>query len=313
MARKPRLHDPGGYYHVILRGNGGSPIFFSPEDRVYFYELLKEATSRFGCRVHAFCLMGNHVHLAVQVGQTPLSKIMQNIAFRYTRKINKQEKKIGHLFQGRFKAILVDDQSYLLELVRYIHLNPVRAGLAKKAADWQWSGHNVYIGKAHNVWLTTEAVLAQFGGEIDTARERYAFFIAEGTDEANANALRKGKEGGRILGDDRFVEKTIKKVAKEEMRKSLPFEAVVGAVAKTLNLPEKAIFSQSRERELSRARIIVCLLARENCPDTFAEIGRKFARDGAGLNRATRNYEKSIEGNEKERRLVNKIAKSLVR
>jgi len=130
MARKPRVHVAGGYYHVMMRGNVGSDLFFSNADYCRFLLLLQEGIERYGHRVHAFCLMTNHVHLLIQVGDTPLSRIIQNLGFRYTRYINSKRKEVGHLFQGRYKAILVDEDSYLLELARYIHLNPVRAGLS---------------------------------------------------------------------------------------------------------------------------------------------------------------------------------------
>ena len=146
MARKPRLHLPGGLYHVMLRGNGGQAIFFSDADRYHLYLLLQEGVERFGHRIHGFCAMTNHLHLAVQVAKAPLSKIMQNLSFRYTRWINQRQRRVGHLFQGRYKAILVDADSYLLELVRYIHLNPVRTGLVKDPLDYPWSGHRAYLG-----------------------------------------------------------------------------------------------------------------------------------------------------------------------
>ena len=146
MARKSRIHIPGGFYHVLLRGNSGQEIFFSKEERYRFYLLIQEGISRFNYRVHAFCLMSNHVHLAIQVSDVPLSKIMQNLSFRYTLWINKQQKRMGHLFQGRYKAIIVNHESYLIGLVRYIHLNPVRAGIVKRALDYPWSGHRTYIG-----------------------------------------------------------------------------------------------------------------------------------------------------------------------
>ena len=129
MARKPRIHLPDGLYHVIFRGNGGQDVFLTDADYRRFYLLLQEGTFRFGYRVHAFCLMTNHIHLALQVGEIPLSRSMQNLSFRYTRWLNWREQRTGHLFQGRYKAVLVDGDSYLLELVRYIHLNPVRAGM----------------------------------------------------------------------------------------------------------------------------------------------------------------------------------------
>ena len=131
MARKPRIHLPGGVYHVMLRGNGGQAISSGDEDYAYLYRLFDEGTQRFGYRVHAFCCMPNHLHLAVQVGEIPLSRALQNVAFRYTRWINRRTQRIGHLFQGRYKALLVEKDAYLVELSRYIHLNPVRVGEVK--------------------------------------------------------------------------------------------------------------------------------------------------------------------------------------
>jgi len=145
MARKPRIHLPGGYYHVMIRGNGGQDIFFSDKDRTRFLLLVQEGIERYRHRVHCFCLMGSHVHLLIQVGAEPLSKIIQNLSFRYTRYVNQYRQSTGHLFQGRYKAILVDADSYLLELARYIHLNPVRAGRCKAVDDYKWSSHHAYM------------------------------------------------------------------------------------------------------------------------------------------------------------------------
>lgn len=111
MARKPRIHLSGGLYHVIFRGNGGQSVFLNDEDRYRFYLLLQEGTCRFGYRVHAFCLMTNHIHLVLQVSETPLSRGMQNLSFRFTKWINWRQKRTGHLFQGRYKAVLVDGDS----------------------------------------------------------------------------------------------------------------------------------------------------------------------------------------------------------
>ena len=165
MARKPRLLYPGALYHAILRGNNGQTIFFDHKDRTRFCLLLQEGIERFGHRIHAFCLMTNHVHLAIQMGGIPLSRIMQNLSFRYTRWANWRQKRSGHLFQGRYKAVLVDADSYLEELTRYIHLNPVRAGIVKEPEDYPWSGHRAYLGLEMIPWLTTDWVLSQFSGE----------------------------------------------------------------------------------------------------------------------------------------------------
>ena len=126
MGRPPRIHVPGGVYHVMLRGNNGDAIFADDRDLLGFEALVADAEDRFDHRVHAYCWMPNHVHMVLQLGRGPLSRIIQNLAGRYTRRFNKCHGRVGHLFQGRFRANLVDADSYLLDLVRYVHLNPVR-------------------------------------------------------------------------------------------------------------------------------------------------------------------------------------------
>ena len=200
MARKPRVHVTGGTYHVMLRGNGGQDIFFEREDRGELFQLLAEGTARFDYRVHAYCLMSNHLHLALEVGRIPLSRGMQNLAFRYTRWINRRERRMGHLFQGRYKALLVDRDAYLLELVRYIHLNPVRAGLISDPLDYPWSGHRAYLGQEEVAWLSTDWVLSQFDERRGIARRRYRAFVRAGTDEGYRDEFHSGAENPRVLG-----------------------------------------------------------------------------------------------------------------
>ncbi|MDD2338294.1 MAG: transposase [Geobacteraceae bacterium] len=126
MARKPRIHYPGAVYHVILRGNSGDPIFFEDRDRYRLYLILQHAVEKFRCRIHGFCFMTNPIHIVMQTGEIPLSRIMQNISIRYTKWINFTRSRTGHLFQGRDKAFPLDADEYLHELIRYVHLNPVR-------------------------------------------------------------------------------------------------------------------------------------------------------------------------------------------
>ena len=156
MPRKPRIHFPGAVYHVMLRGNGGQNIFSDDSDRSRFLLILQQEQELSGCRIHAYCLMNNHVHLALQVANIPLSKIMQKVGFRYTQYCNRKQKRTGHLFQGRFKAILVDQNNYLLELVRYIHLNPLRAKLVDNPDHYRWSSHISYRKGVDTSWLTTD-------------------------------------------------------------------------------------------------------------------------------------------------------------
>jgi REP-associated tyrosine transposase len=236
MARKPRIHFPGAFYHVILRGNAGQPVFIDDADRYRFYLLMQEVTVKFGCRVHAFCCMTNHIHIALQVGTLPLSRIMQNISLRYTTWINRKYHRTGHVFQGRYKAILLDADSYLLELVRYIHLNPVRAGIVSQPTEYPWSGHNTYLGKEELPWLTTEWVLSQLSAEISLARKGYYEFVLAGMDECRRSKFNSGLLEGRILGDDCFADEVLQKAGQQRRHPKTLYE-IVGAVCHHLGIP----------------------------------------------------------------------------
>lgn len=168
----------------MLRGNNGGEIFFSNTDRRQFYFLLSDALALFDCKIHAFCLMSNHVHLLMEVNEEPLSHFMQNVNARYTQWINRRLGRVGHLFQGRYKAFLVGVDSYFLEVVRYIHLNPVRAGLVSSPERYVWSSHNAYLGNEKNEWLTTHQALSCFSSVSATARLEYADFVCEGIESA---------------------------------------------------------------------------------------------------------------------------------
>jgi len=286
MARKPRIHLPGGLYHVILRGNGGQPIFFKDDDRYRFYLLLQEGTCRYGYRVHAFCLMTNHVHLALQTGDIPLSRGMQNLSFRHTRWINWREKRTGHLFQGRYKAVLVDGDSYLLELVRYIHLNPVRSGMVDNPEDYPWSGHRAYLGKELLPWLTTDWLLGQFGKSEMKAHTAYREFVFEGLGEEHRPEFHGGKEDKRLLGDDNFMDKCLARHGDKQL--FLTMRAIVDTVCKAYNLDEFTLRNPSQQRNVSEARAVVGWLARELCCGTLSEVGKSVNRDVGSVSSAVR-------------------------
>ena len=287
MARKPRLHVDEGIYHVMLRGNGGQDIYFDDDDRRYFYLLLQQGVARYGHRIHGFCLMSNHVHLVVEVGEQPLSKIMQNLSFRYTRWVNKKQKRIGHLFQGRYKAILVDRDSYLLELVRYVHLNPVRAKLVRQAHLYPWCGHRAYLGRETLPWLTTEWVLGQFAVRLDTSQKRYEDFVREGYGEGRRDDFHTGgADDGRVLGDSRFTRRTLNKPIAAP--KTVTLDKLIQGVCKKYNLTEKKLASAGRARDASEARSVVGWLAQQHAHLTLTEVAKRFGRDVATLSHGVR-------------------------
>lgn len=287
MARKPRIHFPGAFYHVILRGNAGQPVFIDDADRYRYYLLMQEVTAKFGCRIHTFCCMTNHIHIALQVGTLPLSRIMQNLTLRYTTWINRKYHRTGHVFQGRFKAILLDADSYLLELVRYIHLNPVRAGIVSQPEDYPWSGHLAYLGKEELHWLTTEWILSQFSADILQARKGYYEFVLAGMDECRRSEFHSGTLEGRILGDDCFAEEILQK-AGQQLYQPKPLEEIVDAVCQHFCISPKEIAAFGKTKPHSEARAVAALLIRESAVHSLTELGTMLNRDVASLSQAAR-------------------------
>ena len=284
MARKPRLHIPGGVHHVMLRGNNGQAIFADDADRRAFCDLLAEGAERFGHRIHAYCLMTNHVHLAIRVNEVPLSCIVQNLAFRFTRAYNRRTHRVGHLFQGRFRSLLVDADAYLLELVRYVHLNPVRSGLVRDPSDWAWSGHRTYLGRDHAAWLDTGLVLAMFD-ERDTrrARRRYAAFVREALGETYREELHRGDADPRVWGDEAFLGGILD--ASQCPGPTPRLGGIIAAVCAVWGTDEATLRSPERRREPARARAAIGWLATQMRAAALGEIAAHFGRDIATLSR----------------------------
>ena len=231
--------------------------------------------------------MTNHIHLAIQVGDIPLSRGMQNLSFRYTRWINWREKKTGHLFQGRYKAVLVDGDRYLLELIRYIHLNPVRAGMVEAPEDYPWSGHRAYLDKEVLPWLTTDWMLGQFGKSVASARDRYLSFIGDGLGEEHRPEFHgKGGEDSRLLGDDSFVDKCLS--GSEGIPPRLTAREIVEKVCRVYDLAEAELKTQSQSRNTSEARAVAAWLARELGCATLSDIAKLVNRDVGSISSAVR-------------------------
>ena len=289
---------------MMMRGNGGEDIFFEDDDRYHFYLLVQQGIERYGHRIHGFCCMTNHVHLAIQVGDIALSKIIQNLSFRYTRWINQRRKRIGHLFQGSYKAILVDADSYLLELVRYIHLNRCRAGMVKDPMQYPWSGHRAYLGEEQLPWLTTDWVLSQFSQQKAAARRRYATFVQEGLGEGYRMEFHSGgEEDARVLGEDRFVNRAIK--PNQARLKPPPVKKIVRVVCHQYGIKEQELSDPSRKRHVAEARGVIAWLVVKNEIGTLTDLAQKSNRDLSVVSIAARKIdERTKEGKDFDRKLA---------
>ena len=205
MSRPLRIEFAGALYHVTSRGDGQEDIYLDDADRELFLDVLGEVSERFNWTPHAYCLMGNHYHLLLETPDGNLSKGMRQLNGVYTQRFNRKHKRVGHVFQGRYKAIIVQKQTYLLELARYIVLNPVRARMVRSAKDWPWSSYRATAGMADALpWLATDWILSAFSDKRSEAVERYKAFVAEGK---NQPAIWEQLKNQIYLGTDAFIAK----------------------------------------------------------------------------------------------------------
>jgi len=203
MARALRIEYDGAVYHVTSRGNGGQTVFNNKVVRELFLETLAQVNKKFNWICHAYCLMGNHYHLLVETPDGNLSAGMRQLNGVFTQHWNRKQKQSGHLFQGRYKSILVEKESHLLEVCRYVVLNPVRAGMVKTPEKWRWSSYRATAGlDSIPVCLTTDWVLGQFSSRRATARKRYGEFVRTGLKEPG---VWEGLVGGLVLGTEGFA------------------------------------------------------------------------------------------------------------
>jgi REP element-mobilizing transposase RayT len=311
MPRKPRLHFPGAVYHVIQRGNDGRDIFIDERDRTRFFLLCQQNCERYGCRIHAYCLMTNHLHLALQVGTSQLANIMQNITFRYTQYINRKYHRTGHLFQGRYKALLIDADSYLLELIRYIHLNPVRAGMVRHPEDYLWSSHSDYLNTIKPPWLTVDWALAQFDDRLATAVVRFKDFIDQALSEGYRKEFHQGSFEGRALGDDSFIDAMLLQ-AEQCDHTLMSLDKLIEGVCSIYQLTEAELVGPGKAQPAAEARAVAALVVRNSRQLSLTELGRRFNRDLSGLSQAARRLETLVsEGKppvEKYQRLIERLA-----
>lgn len=205
MARPLRIEFPGAIYHLTARGNAREAIFRDEADRDLFLDALGQVVTRFAWLCHAYCLMDNHYHLLIETPEGNLSPGMRQLNGVYTQRVNRRHARVGHVFQGRFKAILVERERYLLELARYIVLNPVRAKMVKNPSRYPWSSYPATVGAvALPSWISTDWLLSQFAKTRPVAQRRYAEFVAQGKNLPSPWSELKGQV---LLGSEAFVDK----------------------------------------------------------------------------------------------------------
>jgi len=220
MARPLRIEYEGAVYHVTARGNERKAIYKDEADRTIFLDTLHKVNKRYNLLCHAYCLMNNHYHLIIETPEGNLSKGMRQLNGVFTNLFNKKHKRVGHIFQGRYKAILIQKESHLVEVCRYTVLNPVRAKIVQKPEEWKWSSYQATLGKekSHKC-LNRDWILGQFAQRRKTAEKKYGEFVIAGIGN---NGIWKKVKGQSLLGDDDFVDTLIKYVKGYEEIEEIP-------------------------------------------------------------------------------------------
>lgn len=284
MARYPRLHYFDAMYHVMLRGNYRQNIFSVREDYLYFYKLLEEVTDLYECKVHLFCLMTNHVHLVIQVGQIPLSKILQKISCCYAKRHNKLLKRQGHLFQGRYKAKVVQSDDYLLELCYYIHRNPLVAGMVKSLNNYPWSSHLNYSHIEELSWLTTDEVEALLKKYVNSdAIEKYSDFIND-----EERSLRKHfclfDEDGLLQVNNAAKTKTVEEFMRTRI--DLGLGQICEIISNFLNVEMSRLSDEYYDRKTTLARNMIAYFGHYHAGHYIKDIAFVLNKKPSSVSRA---------------------------
>lgn len=293
MARKPRIDFAGAFYHVIVRGNRRATIFHDEEDYAAYLNRLERYRRRDGVTVQAYVLMANHVHLLLETGSYPLSRTMQTLQFTYSQYYNRRHNKTGHVFQGRYQAILCDREAYLLELVRYLHLNPARIRTPVSPWTYPWSSHAAYVGRSSPVQVNAASVLGLFHRQVGPARQAYRRFMQEGLAHGHQDRFYETVDQ-RFLGDERFIEEADRRTAATRDVTTRPrrvaFGSLLTAVADAYDVSPREILAPGRQRALVPARALLVHLAREGSRLTTRELGRRLHRDASMISRLAATY-----------------------
>jgi REP element-mobilizing transposase RayT len=311
MSRQLRIEYEGAYYHVTSRGNEQKAIFVDDKDKVVFLEILDKGFDRFRFFIHTFCLMTNHYHLLLETPGGNLSKIMHFVNTSYSTYFNRTHKRVGHLFQGRFKSILIEACSYARELSRYIHLNPVRAEIVRIPEEFPWSSYREFLADRKPAkWLRTDFVFRLFSENEDHARTQYKDYVYQGIHQPCVNPL-EGREHPAILGNEEFIEQ----IKKRFLRK-LTSNRELPAIKRIIPSPRLADIHSITEsilgEESKRSRKISVYLARKNTERSFKEIGEFWDLNESAACQIFRRMQEEIANDPRLRDIVKGIEQRIL-
>jgi putative transposase len=323
MPRKSRIDAPGALHHIVTRGIERRDIFLDDDDRVDFVDRLGGILEETETRCLAWALMSNHFHLLLKTGKNAIATVMRRVLTGYAVTFNRRHGRTGHLFQNRYKSILCQEEAYLLELVRYVHLNPIRAGIVKdlKALDrFAFTGHSALVGQIRRDWQDTGSVLGLYGEKLGVARKRYRDFILAGISQGRRQELTGGglirsaggweevkrmreakefqKSDERILGDGAFVERVLsgcdEKMERRYLLKAKGYDVdkALLRVSDLMNMEPSMILRSGKERKRVQARGLFCYWAVRELGIGMSELSRKLGLSLAGISQSVKRGER---------------------
>ena len=311
MTRPLRIEYPGAFYHVTSRGDEKREIYKSSRDRERFLDYLASAVERYRAVIHGYCLMTNHYHLLLETPRGNLSQIMQHINGAYTTYFNVKRKRVGHLFQGRFKGILVEADQYALEVSRYMHLNPVRAGMVDEPAKYPWSSYLAYTGKSPAPeWLTCSFIFELLGSKHAQLTEKYREYVEDllGRDYDSPFC---GTVAGTILGSPEFVEEMMAEhMDAEPQREDVP---AVRALHHRFSIENIAWKTSEKVPEPALARFLAIHLCHQHSGAKLKEIGSFFGLSDSGVSKVSFRLRRQLEMSQELREKVRGILSDLGR
>ncbi|VAX34102.1 FIG00679443: hypothetical protein [hydrothermal vent metagenome] len=322
MARPLRIEYKGAVYHILSRGNQGEEIFSDDSDREYFVEILQRAKEKYGIEVYAYCIMGNHYHLLISTPEGELTKAMHFIGSSYGSYLRRYRGLTGHVFAGRYKSLCVEKDSYLLELSRYIHLNPVRAGIVKSPERYPWSSYRYYIGKKTIPdWLSTEWLIDKCGKRLKTRQRKYREYVEAGIKNQTEYPVEK-IVGQAILGSKEFVKKVLKGLkktrklkdvtAKKAFEGKIELDELYQEVSEYYGIKDLRKSEKARGSDERRAQEMFVYLAKEHTSALNREIAARVGDISASaVSHQYKRTGRKMEGNQKSARQWRKEVKEL--
>jgi REP element-mobilizing transposase RayT len=309
MGRPLRIEYPGAFYHVTSRGNEQKDVFKSQKDREKYLEYLESATERYGAMIHAYCLMSNHYHLLLETPGGNLAQIMRHINGAYTNYFNAKRKRSGHLFQGRYKAILVEADDYATELSRYIHLNPVRVGMVSTPEEYRWSSFRSYIGQCCTPqWLKTGFILRSFGKDAKEAGKKYHSFVNDLLEQDYSSPLGRSVAAA-ILGSEGFIAAIEEKYLREkETDRNLP---ELRKISRRLSLDEIIHAGRSHLGEERTADKAIIYLCHRYSGARLKEIGERFGVGESAVSQICKRFGQKITEDAEIRRMIQGLKERL--